>query len=136
MLSNTTTMKLRALFAFTLLLLASVAFGQQESTYVITKNANVNNINSYTVALDGANLDQYRLLDKRRVLTFVSGVEVELLSANELTAKGITVNLQKLAPADTPVLHRSTFKVAPTGQLIEVQLANSKRAIHQKAKDN
>ncbi len=54
---------------------------------VITQQGNVSNLQPYLVAFKKANMGSYRFLDARRTLKFDTGLEIELLSAQELNLK-------------------------------------------------
>ena len=67
----------------------------QSNTYEITQVNNVANISEYSAAMDEANFDAYRYINRRRIITFDTGVEIELLSVYELQALNIPVNASK-----------------------------------------
>ena len=55
--------------------------------YILHNVSDVDSVKLYNTALSKINLDEYRLLNKRRVIRFDTGVTVELLSAKELKDK-------------------------------------------------
>ncbi|PCJ26198.1 MAG: hypothetical protein COA97_06540 [Flavobacteriales bacterium] len=67
----------------------------QKSTYEIVQNNNVSNLSEYNIAMDKANFDSYRYINKRRKITFNTGVEIELLSVYELQKLNIPVDASK-----------------------------------------
>ena len=67
----------------------------QSNTYMVNQANNVINISDYETAMDAANFDAYRYINRRRLITFDTGVEIELLSVYELQALNIPVNASK-----------------------------------------
>lgn len=67
----------------------------QSNTYTIINENKVSNISDYQIAMDKANFDSYRYIDTRRLITFDTGVEIELLSASELQVLKIPVDVSK-----------------------------------------
>jgi len=78
--------------------------------FTITKNGSVIDIQPYKEALNKIDLEKYRLKDKRRILKFDTGVEVQLKSANELSGK-----------TSNPPVYRDdrVFKLSKNGQIAE-----------------
>ncbi len=74
--------------------LFNVGFSQ-ENTFKIIKKNNVQNISEYVEAMNNANFDAYRYIEKRRNIAFKSGVIIELLSAQELKRKNISFDFSK-----------------------------------------
>ena len=105
----------------TLCLLSPSVFGQAKSpTFVIINDGGVGDIQVYIDALNSNNLDKYRHFEQRTVLEFKRGVAVELLSASELSALGIPVDLGLVSHnEDAPVL-TSEFFVHPSGRILEM----------------
>lgn len=90
-------------------------------SWVIVNPESVQNVADYEAALDKADLDKYRYVDKRNTLTFDTGLQVELLSANELTAAGLPVNLNKVRTSDPTFDTQPVFKLGANGIILEVQ---------------
>jgi len=67
----------------------------QKNTYKIIEKNNVLNISEYRTAMDKANFDTYRYIQKRRKISFDTGVVIELLSVYELQALNIPVDASK-----------------------------------------
>jgi hypothetical protein len=70
-------------------------------------------------ALDAAQLNKYRQLHERSKLYFEDGTEVELLSAQEMQALGLPVNLAELSSGPPSAQSHSVFAVHPSGILLE-----------------
>lgn len=70
-------------------------FGQS-NTYEIVNTNNIENIQSYVNALNDAVLHSHRFQDQRRIITFESGVEIELFSINELNAMNFNLDPSNL----------------------------------------
>jgi hypothetical protein len=88
--------KTYSFFFFLSFLFCLGAHAQQYDTFVIKSKGTVTDITPYVKALQSADMTADRYLNKRRTFKFTTGVEVELLSANELTAQGIKVNTSLL----------------------------------------
>ena len=67
----------------------------QSNTYTVTQVNNVENITDYKTAMDKANFDSYRYINKRRKISFDTGVELELLSVTELQKLNIPVDASR-----------------------------------------
>jgi len=100
--------------------ISAFAFTVARSWVILNPNA-VQNVASYEAALDKADLDKYRYVDKRNTLTFDTGLQVELLSANELTAAGLPVNLNKVRTAEPSFDTKPVFSLGANGIILEVQ---------------
>ncbi|HXC06208.1 MAG TPA: hypothetical protein VNZ86_15730 [Bacteroidia bacterium] len=81
--------------------ISPVIRGQQFGTFLIKDKAGISDITPYVKAIQSADMTSDRYLDKRRTFKFTSGVEVELLSANELIAQGIKVDTDRLCTLKT-----------------------------------
>jgi hypothetical protein len=73
----------------------------QSNTYEIVNSNNVENIQSYVNALNDAILHSHRFQDQRRIITFESGVEIELYSINELNAMNFSLEPSNLTVQTT-----------------------------------
>lgn len=102
------------------LAIASFAFTGAR-TWVILNPEVVENIVPYEEALAKADLDRYRYFDKRSTLHFENGLNVELLSANELQAQGIAVKTDRVRTADPEFDTKPVFRLTPDGILLEIQ---------------
>ena len=85
------------------LVFSSILGYAQTDTYLISNNAGATNISDYETVMDVANFDSYRFIDKRRILTFDSGVIIELLSVNEIKQLNLECDETKALSEDLPV---------------------------------
>jgi hypothetical protein len=111
-------MKQFLLIAITVM--STLAFTVAKS-WIILNPATVQNIADYESALDKADLDKYRYVDKRNTLTFDNGLQVELLSANELNAAGLPVNMNKVRTVEPEFDTHPVFSLGAGGIILEVQ---------------
>lgn len=115
--------RIPALFCCMLLFLFGatlVSFTTHPSSYRFVNPTVVNDTQLYANALNRSDLDRYRYRDERNVLLFDTGLQVELLSANELLAQGLPVNLNHVR-TEKPVFDTgSVFKLSPQGGLVEI----------------
>ena len=81
----------------------------------------VADIAPYTEALVKSDLDKYRYFDKRNTLHFENGLDVELLSANELTASGIPFKRDHVRTEVPSFDTKPIFKLTADGILVEIQ---------------
>jgi hypothetical protein len=107
---------------FVLLLLCAPLFAFQETKSWLYLNSQiVNDIAPYDAALAKADLDRYRYFDKRNVLHFESGLDVQLLSANEMIAAGLPVKTDRVRTAEPTFDTKPVFRLATDGVILEVQ---------------
>ncbi|HEU4719312.1 MAG TPA: hypothetical protein VFU15_15820 [Bacteroidia bacterium] len=81
----------------------------------------VPDLKPYDVALSNSDLDKYRYFDKRNTLHFDTGLDVELLSANEMIAAGMPVNKDHVRTQEPSFDTKPVFKLTTDGKLLEVQ---------------
>lgn len=119
-------MKIKGLFrgltiaAFTVVIIGSTAIAQ-DGTYVFQNPEVVDNIDSYMYAIDKADFDTYRLPNDSRILTFESGLKVELYSEEKLMDLGLPVNNNLInRNKNTPVESTSIFSLSPEGIILEL----------------
>lgn len=105
---------------FLLLCLPLLSFQDSQSWVYINPQA-VTDLAPYTEALGKADLDRYRYFDKRNVLHFENGLDVELLSANEVIALGLPVKTDHVRTQEPEFDTKPVFRLTPTGILLEVQ---------------
>jgi hypothetical protein len=105
---------------FLLVGLPFFAFTDTRSWVYIHENV-VQDIAPYTEALKHSDLDKYRYFDQRNTLHFENGLDVELLSANELTASGIPFNKDHVRTEVPSFDTKPIFKLTANGILVEVQ---------------
>jgi len=92
----------------------------QQPTWVYKNPEVVQDLAPYNAALSVSGLDRFRYFDQRNTLHFENGLNVELLSANEVIAMGLPIktnHVRTFAPSAYPA---SIFKLAPNGTLIEL----------------
>jgi len=106
------------IIAFSLLISSTTLFSQDKS-YIITNEAQVRDINLYISAIENTNWDKYRLINERTIITFQKGVKIELLSADEMTEKGLEVDLTKILKEKPTHLYKPTFVLGKNGYIIE-----------------
>lgn len=74
----------------------------------------------YNNALANADLDRFRYFDVRNTIHFENGLNVELLSANEVTAMGLPVKTTHVRTQPPTAYSQSIFKLLPNGLLVEL----------------
>jgi hypothetical protein len=89
-------------------------------TWVYQNPGIVSDLTPYDAALAASDLDRYRYFDHRNIIHFDNGLNVELMSANELTAMGITVKTNHVRTHEPQFDTGSVFKLAQNGHLVEV----------------
>ncbi len=91
----------------------------QENTYKIVDQGTTQDITVYTSAMDAANFDRFRYKTTGRILIFTEGVQIELLSVEEVLSKGLTVNHSgSTKPKDLQNYQEPTYRVSKTGHII------------------
>lgn len=99
----------------------------QKNTYEVVKNNKVLNLSEYEVAMDKANFDNYRYIKKRRKITFDTGVEIELLSVQELQALNIGVDASKGKIYNPNTETNPVYKLGKNGYILaEIRIKNKK----------
>jgi len=91
----------------------------QENTYKIIDQGTAQDIAVYTSAMNAANFDRFRYKTTGRILNFTEGVQIELLSVEEVLSKGLTVNHSgSMKPKDHQNYQEPTYRVSETGHII------------------
>src|SRR5688500_8969627 len=75
----------------------------KQPSFTIVDSNGLADLSGYETALELATMDNFRLKDKKVVITFETGVKVELLSANATKLLGYKINpeeIQEEFPAD------------------------------------
>jgi YbbR domain-containing protein len=109
-------------------LIACYAFAQgKPNTFKITNKGKVSDTKPYEDALNAANMDSHRLRDKRAVITFDTGVTVELFSANELAALGYSVNPEDFETEKDPAAQRPVFALAGNNYILQLHTPTGKQ---------
>lgn len=89
-----------------------------EGFNILTEITDSNQKNLLEVALKDANLDKYRLLDKRSILVFSDGTQVELLSVNECIEEGLIIDDTQFREG-APIYEGGVFSLHESGIIIE-----------------
>lgn len=97
-------------------------------TYRIINLPNLPDLSLYENAMEEANFDSYRFLDKRRNLEFESGVVIELFSVNEVKALGIEIDETKATSSHLPQGYiPPTYKITEEGKIVAVHTLNPRK---------
>ncbi len=97
-------------------------------TFRIINLPNLPDLSLYENAMEEANFDSYRFLDKRRNLTFESGVVIELFSVNEVKALGIVIDETKATSSKLPKGYiPPTYKITNAGEIVAVYALNPRK---------
>lgn len=110
------------LSAFLLVVLSSLflSFTTPAGSYHYLNPTSVQDLVPYTTALSKADLDRYRYIDERNVLVFDTGLQVELLSANEMKALNMPVRIERVRTEKPAFNTGSVFKLTAEGGIAEV----------------
>ena len=90
-------------------------------TWIVVNPDVVTDLDRYEEALSKSDLDKYRYFDKRNTLHFENGLDIELLSGNELDAQGITYKRDHVRTVEPAFDTKPVFRLTNDGYLIEVQ---------------
>jgi hypothetical protein len=109
--------------SFTLIFLFAIACLSFTGTrtWVVANPEAVADVAPYEEALSKSGLDKYRYIDKRYVMHFENGLNIELLSANELDAQGIAYKRDHVRTEEPAFDTKPVFRLTPDGYLLEVQ---------------
>lgn len=97
-----------------------LSFSTPAGSYRFLNPETVTDLAPYSAALEKADMDRYRYMDERNTIVFESGLKVELLSANEMTALGMQVRTERVRTAKPDFDTGSVFKITANGTLVEV----------------
>lgn len=111
------------LFAFTFSMSAQE---QNNQTYRIIDNGSVTNVQPYIDALNTANMKYHRLRNARHIITFDTGLKVELFSAAELIAAGRNVVATDYPENFSANREEPLFKLGPNNFIMEEHTSNGK----------
>lgn len=90
---------------------------KEDEKFNILSFGSVKNVGFYVKAINGADLENWRLQEKRTRLKFDTGFEIELLSASELKKKGFNVDVSSYKKEFPPLYNMPLFNVFPDGKL-------------------
>ena len=111
----------RTLWLLPLFFWCGILFAQTSpQSFVITNPGTVRNINAYVEALTKNDIDKYRHMSHRTTMVFVEGVEVQLLSAVEMQALGLTVDLSAVNTTTVDRLKYSKFNLDSSGRILQL----------------
>ena len=86
----------------------------------VISNGDAENILPYIKALEDIDINRYRLLDAARILKFESGVEIELISGQDMAARnGVPVPQNLTALADFQNNSGMILQLHSSGRILE-----------------
>ena len=88
-----------------------------KNSFAVNKLANADNEAFYQKSIEAADMESYRLKDKRTTLVFENGFEVEMFSAKELFVKGEAINPNSYKESFAPKYELPIFNILDTGHL-------------------
>jgi hypothetical protein len=100
-----------------------------KSSYSVVKTNNVKDVSDYITALSKADMEGYRLKNKRTKLIFDTGVEIEMLSAVESKSKGNTTNPDNYREENQVNYQMPTFRLHPSGIIMALYNSDSTKKI-------
>ena len=111
---------LKLFFAAVFLICSGADLRAQNKTlansFVIVNNKAPEKTEFFTKSILAADMEQYRLRDKRVHLEFENGFEIELYSAKELFVKGENLNMNNY-PLSSGIGKPPVFNILQNGQL-------------------
>jgi hypothetical protein len=112
-------------------LLSGSAFSQEKnnSTFQVVSTSKVTNTESYIKAMEMANFNCYHLKKTRRKLTFDTGVEIELFSIAEISAKGLKFDASCAVDENKLEKKAPVYHLSESGIIMEM---HDDDATHQK----
>jgi hypothetical protein len=118
---------LAVLFFFTVNFLK--AQSNLTNDYIVISTSNVETPETYTVALDAADWETFRLQNQRRELTFDNGFSLELKSAVEMLNLGYPLNIANY-PLDLPPGYTPPVLHLLAGNLVGVEITPTIQGKH------
>ncbi|MBL4703396.1 MAG: hypothetical protein JKY54_02685 [Flavobacteriales bacterium] len=128
---NRTSVGINLTLFFAFFLISTISFSQTE-TYEITSQGSLTDVSEYANAMNDGNFDSYRFQSKRRTIVFESGVEVQLLSVNELVAKSVTVDASMAIGDNVSIADEGLWKLTASGHIIRTQSIQFPKKVAQK----
>ncbi|MGZ3863362.1 MAG: hypothetical protein ACXVPN_08070 [Bacteroidia bacterium] len=111
----------KKLTIFVMLMISAITIFSQSKTipgsYSIINNKHPENEGFFKRSIEAADMEQFRLRDKRVLLSFDNGFEMELQSAKELFLKDQKVNINNYELSRGPSAEPPVFNILPSGQL-------------------
>lgn len=108
-----------------LTLLLNVAYSQ---TFQVVDDAGIEPVEyeKYKLALEKANMDNYRNKTRNQIIEFDNGLKIELFSAKELVIRGYSINVNEFTDERDPKFTFPTFHLTDTGDLLAFYKPTSK----------
>ncbi len=82
-------------------------------------------LNFYTESISNSNMESYRLKDKRNVVKFENGFNLELYSATELKAKNNSLNINNYVSDIVKTDHDPKLNVHSSGIIVILHETNN-----------
>jgi len=121
----------KKLTIFVMLIVSAITIFSQNKTipnsFSILNNKNPEKAGFYKTSIEAADMEQYRLRDKRSRLIFDNGFEIELLSAKELFLKNQKININNYETALSQNAEPPVFAVLDNGHLTARVFSKSKK---------
>ncbi len=118
----------RLIFGGLLIFFANGFFGQTiPNSFVFISNTNPEKEAFYKKSILAADMEQYRLRDKRVRLTFDNGFEIELLTAKELFLNNQKINMNVYETTLAPEAEQPVFTILDSGHLTARVYSKSKK---------
>lgn len=95
-------------------------------TYIIIENGSVTDIQPYIDALNNSDMSNHRLLNKRCIVIFKTGVKVELFSALEISKSGRLINLSDYLENFDASRQEPIFALGANNFIIEYHTSSAK----------
>jgi len=95
-------------------------------TYIIIDKGSVTDIQPYIDALNNSDMKNHRLLNKRYMVIFKTGVKVELFSALEISKSGRSINLSDYSESFDALRQEPIFALGANNFIIEYHTSSAK----------
>ena len=117
----------KILFLIAMTFIGLVHSQDVEDDFVIIDQGVMNNVEVFISAFKSVNWDKYRYINNRRVIKFESGVQFELLSANELESLNVVFDKTKAFEKPEKDMYEPVYSLTENGRIIEKHISISKR---------
>jgi hypothetical protein len=121
----------KKLTIFVMLMVSAITIFSQSKTipnsYSLISNKHPEKEAFYKKSIEAADMEQYRLRNKRVMLSFDNGFELELQSAKELFLKNSQINMNNYEVALSPGSESPVFNILDSGHLTARVLTQSKK---------
>lgn len=95
-------------------------------TYIIIDKGSVADIQPYIDAFNNSDMSNHRLLNKRHIVVFKTGVKVELFSASEISKSGRLINLSDYPENFDASRQEPIFALGANNFIIEYHVSSAK----------